>query len=58
MERAFFKSFSWQMGDSLLGGGAALHGGLLSDHVKGGGVSQIHFSVIIFHFSSHEGIYT
>ena len=35
-----------------------LHGGLISDHAKGGGVSQIHFSVIIFHYSNREGIYT
>ena len=39
-------------------GGPVLHGGLASDHAKGGGVSQTHFSAIIFHFSNHEGVYT
>ena len=38
--------------------GAVLHGGLISDYAYGGVVSQIHFSVIIFYFSNHEGIYT
>ena len=37
------------------GGGAVLHGGLKT---KGGGVSQIHFLVIILHFSNHEVTYT
>ena len=48
-EGSFFKSFSWQIDDNLLE--AVLHGRLISDHVKGGGVSQIHFSVIIFIFA-------
>ena len=38
--------------------GAALHGRLISDHAKGGEVSQINFLEIIFHFSNHEGICT
>ena len=36
-------------------GGVVLHGGLKT---KGGGVSQIHFLVIILHFSNHEVTYT
>ena len=39
-------------------GGPVLHGGLISDHAKVEVVSQIHFSVIFFHISNHEGIYT
>ena len=35
-----------------------LIGGLISDHASDGGVLQIHFSVIIFYISNHEGIYT
>ena len=38
--------------------GAVRHGGLISDHANDGGVSQIHFSVIIFYFSNYEGICT
>ena len=49
------------MGENLLrreGGGDVLHWGLIPDHANGGGVSQTHFTVTIFHFSNHEGVYT
>ena len=36
-----------------------VHKGLISDHSKDEGVSQIQFSVIIFYFTNHEGkVYT
>ena len=58
MEGPFSKNVLWQMGDNLLG--AVLHdmGDSWSNHSKFGGVSQIHFWVIISHFFNHEGIYT
>ena len=63
-EGTFFLKHSMADGRQFTGrgeggaGGGVIHGGLISDHAKGGGVSQIYFSVIIFHSSNHEGIYT
>ena len=44
----FLKAFHGRWGTIYWG--AVLHGRLISDHAKGGGVSQIHFSVIILIF--------
>ena len=34
---------------------SVLHVGLISGHFKCEEISQIHFSVIIFHLTNHEG---
>ena len=58
MEEPFSKSLSWQIGDNSLrggeGGGMLYMGDLLSDHSKGGGVTQIHF-LVIFIFPIMKG---
>ena len=44
MERLFYKYFLWQIGDRF--SGAVLRGGLMTNHAKSRGVSQMHFPVI------------
>ena len=52
----FLKAFHGRWWAIYLGGCSAW--GINYQIMLRGGVSQMHFSVIIFHFSNHEGIYT